>query len=147
MAEKETPRVAVDRQNLERRLIQQRQAYTHLLRGAEQLLRLGAIFWTERWLLRLVRYLYRRRLEQLSATETQFMHTGHLKENMLEAAVEAALQGHELGEWEQVDDTGHEWEARCRVCGRTTFVSETVRYSVLGEICSDKIAPKSSPWE
>ena len=57
---------------------------------------------------------------------------------------QAALQGHELGEWEQVDEAGLEWEARCQVCGRTTFVSETVRYSVLGEICSDKIAPKSA---
>lgn len=63
------------------------------------------------------------------------MDTGNLKENMLEAAVEAALQGHDLGEWEPVDEAGREWEARCRGCGRTTFVSGTVRYTVLGDSC------------
>ncbi len=63
------------------------------------------------------------------------MDVAHLKENMLEAAVEAALQGHELGEWRQVNWAGRQWEARCEVCGRTTFVSDTVRYSVLGNIC------------
>ena len=135
MADQEIPKTTIDPQSLEQRLVQQRQAYTLLLRGAERLLQLNALFWTERWLLRLVRYLYRRRLEQLGATEAQFMDTGHLKENMLEAAVEAALQGHELGEWEQVDPTGRAWEARCALCGRTTFVSDTVRYSVLGESC------------
>ena len=81
--------------------------------------------------------LYRHQLEQLGATEAQFMDKGHLKENMLEAAVEAAVQGHELGEWEQVDEAGREWEARCAVCGRTTFVSDTVRYSVPGESCRE----------
>ncbi len=65
------------------------------------------------------------------------MDVAHLKENMLEAAVEAALQGHELGAWRQVDQAGRQWEARCKVCGRTMFVSDTVRYSVLGEHCSE----------
>ena len=135
MAEQETPKTTFNQHRLQKRFSQQRQAYTLLLRGAERLLQLDALFWTERWLLRLVRYLYRRRLEQLGATEARFMDKGHLKENMLEAAVEAAVQGHELGEWQQVDEAGREWEARCAVCGRTTFVSDTVRYSVLGDDC------------
>lgn len=135
MADPENQEITLDQHSLEKRLIQQRQAYTMLRRGAERLLQLNALFWTERWLLRLVRYLYRHRLEQLGTTEAQFMDIGHLKENMLEAAVEAAVQGHELGEWQQVDEAGREWEAKCRVCGRTTYVSHTVRYSVLGDHC------------
>ncbi len=132
MEDQENPETIRTQQRLQKRFSQQRQAYTLLLRGAERLLQLDVLIWTERWLLRLVRYLYHHRLEQLGEIEAQFMDTDHLKENMLEAAVEAAIQGHELGEWQQVDETGQRWESRCTICGRTTFVSDTVRYSVLG---------------
>lgn len=57
---------------------------------------------------------------------------------MLHAAVEAALGGHELESWKQVDDAGREWQAACKYCNKTTWVSETVRYSVLGDSCSGR---------
>lgn len=143
MEDQENPETIRTQQRLQKRFSQQRQAYTLLLRGAERLLKLDVLFGTERWLLRLVRYLYRHRLEQLGVIEAQFMDTDHLKKNMLEAAVEAAVQGHELGEWQQVDETGQRWESRCTVCGRTTFVSDTVRYSVLGDDCHKHLLSNS----
>ena len=82
MTEQEPPKTTFNQHSLEKRFSQQQQAYTLLLRGAERLLQLDALFWTERWLLRLVRYLYGHRLEQLSEIEAQFMDTDHLKENM-----------------------------------------------------------------
>lgn len=47
MNEKELSTVIIDQQQLEKRLLQQRQAYTFLRKGAEQLLGLNALFWTE----------------------------------------------------------------------------------------------------
>lgn len=58
-----------------------------------------------------------------------------VKEAMLEALVEAALGGHDLDPWEQLDDDGNEYQARCRVCGRTTWVGGSLRYSILEDVC------------
>jgi hypothetical protein len=58
-----------------------------------------------------------------------------LKENLLEAAVEAALQGHDLASWEQVDERGLEWQAVCKQCGRSVWVSSRTMYSLLEEQC------------
>ncbi len=51
----------------------------------------------------------------------------------MEAAVEAALGGHDLGEW-QPQENGY--QAACRVCGATTWVGEKgLRYSLLADVC------------
>ena len=53
----------------------------------------------------------------------------------LEAMAEAALGGHELGEWEQVENG---WQVVCKLCKSTTWIGENgLRYSLLGESCSD----------
>jgi hypothetical protein len=60
---------------------------------------------------------------------------GRLKENLLGAAVEAALQGHDLAPWEQVDERGLEWQAFCKQCDRSVWVSSRTMYSLLEERC------------
>ncbi len=60
-----------------------------------------------------------------------------LKDSILEALAVASLQGHNLAPFEEVTDriTGG-YEARCRRCGQTTWVSvKGVRYSLLSESC------------
>ncbi len=44
---------------------QMEHAYRKLAEGAETLLQLASVFWTEALLLKLVRYLYRHRLQQI----------------------------------------------------------------------------------
>ena len=47
-----------------------------------------------------------------------------LRENLLEAMVEATLQGHELSEWQSVDETGNlRYQAICVRCGGSVYVS------------------------
>ena len=47
--------------------------------------------------------------------------TARLKEKVLAAQVEAALQGHNLGEIEQVQEEEHQlgYEAHCKKCGKS----------------------------
>jgi len=97
------------------------------------------IYWAwcaKRLLLRLVRALSEQRLEQLDGVlpvERPLINEAQVKEALLDAAVEAALGGHELGEWTAVEDG---WQATCLRCGRTTWVGETsVRYSLLDDSC------------
>lgn len=119
------------------RLRRSKLAYWQLYDGAHALLGLGGTYPTETWLMRLVRVLAERRLDQLQRAlpaEEQEMES-QLKANMLEAQVEAALQGHELGHWEPVDEEMSGWEARCGKCGGTVYVSGKTLYSVLGERC------------
>jgi hypothetical protein len=51
-----------------------------------------------------------------------------LRENLLETAVEAALQGHDLDGWAQVDERGLEWQAVCKKCGRASRRSSSSRW-------------------
>jgi hypothetical protein len=67
--------------------------------------------------------------------ESEESAQARLKENLLEAAVEAALQGHDLAPWEQVDERGLEWQAVCKQCGRSVWVSSRTLYSLLEERC------------
>jgi hypothetical protein len=67
--------------------------------------------------------------------ESEESAQARLKENLLEAAVEAALQGHDLASWEQVDERGLEWQAVCKQCGRSVWVSSRTMYSLLEEQC------------
>ena len=52
---------------------------------------------------------------------------------ILQARVNAALSGHDLGPFEE-DDNGY--QAACRRCGKTVWVGESgLLYSLLGEKC------------
>ena len=110
-------------------------AYRQLGAGAETLLG-GYLFWTERVLLRLVSRLYRRRLQQLSGLldEIGWEETaGEVREALLDAMAEAALGGHDLGEWELVDNG---YQARCLRCSMTSWIGhDGVRYSLLEDSC------------
>lgn len=56
-----------------------------------------------------------------------------MREAHLEAMAEAALGGHELGEWEPVRNG---WQAACKRCQATTWIGENgLRYRLLGESC------------
>lgn len=57
-----------------------------------------------------------------------------LRENVLEAQVDAALQGHNLGPFELVE-YGRGYEAVCRKCGKSVYVSSTTLYSILEDSC------------
>ena len=61
------------------------------------------------------------------------MENEQLREAHLEAMVEAALGGHELGHWEQVENG---LQAACQLCEMTTWIGETgLRYSLLEDSC------------
>jgi hypothetical protein len=52
---------------------------------------------------------------------------------ILECQVDAALAGHDLGPFEEVDNG---YQAACRRCGKTVWVGENgLMYSLLGESC------------
>ena len=110
-------------------------AYRQLVAGADTLLG-GQLFWTERVLLNLVSRLYRRRLLQLSGLLDDIGWedaAGVVREALLDAMAEAALGGHDLGEWELVDNG---YQARCLRCSMTSWIGhDGVRYSLLEDSC------------
>jgi hypothetical protein len=60
-------------------------------------------------------------------------------EAMLEIAVKATTDGHDLGVFDQVggvDRRPNGWQTKCRVCGRTAWIGAGgVNYSLLRDIC------------
>ena len=59
-----------------------------------------------------------------------------LRENVLAAQVEAAMQAHELGPFEALDEPGREkYQAFCRRCGKSVYVSDAGVYSILEDEC------------
>lgn len=59
-----------------------------------------------------------------------------LRDNILSAQVEAALQGHEIGPFEPTEDPGlTTYQAVCRKCGRPVYASSVNVFSILEEIC------------
>ena len=61
------------------------------------------------------------------------MTNQELKNAILEAQVEAAFQGHDIGAFEAVDNG---YQATCRVCGGTTWLNDKgLRYSLLEDAC------------
>jgi hypothetical protein len=59
-----------------------------------------------------------------------------LRDNILSAQVEAALQGHELGPFEPTEDPGlTSYQSICRRCGRPVYASSANVFSILEEIC------------
>jgi hypothetical protein len=61
---------------------------------------------------------------------------GNLRENVLSAQVEAALQGHELGEFRPVDGIPIlGYEAFCSKCALSVWVNDKAVHSALPEKC------------
>lgn len=58
-----------------------------------------------------------------------------LKANLLEAMINAALSGHDLGSWEAVEERQLAYQAVCNRCGRSVYVSWQTMYSILAEQC------------
>ncbi len=55
---------------------------------------------------------------------------------ILEVQVNAALAGHDLGPFEEVDNG---YQAKCRRCGKTVWVGENgLIYSLLADTCPRK---------
>ncbi len=68
-----------------------------------------------------------------------------LKRNMLAAMVEAALQGHTLGEWETVDGEDMlRYQAVCDQCSKSVYASSQALYSILADNCPDQIVSSVS---
>lgn len=67
-------------------------------------------------------------------------NSAEAKRSMLEAAVNAALAGHDLTSFEPVeyvDGRPNGYQARCRRCGQTAWVGpQGLLYSLLSETCS-----------
>jgi hypothetical protein len=62
------------------------------------------------------------------------MLTKSAKAATLEAQVNAALSGHDIGPFEPVDPRIGGWQAECRRCHQTVWVGDSgVMYSLLGE--------------
>ena len=117
-----------------------REAYRELFLGSQTLIELDSLYWTERWLLRLVNRIARRRLEQIgdaSASLPDLDADDRLKANMLEIQVDASLAGHDMSGWEATED-GAGFQAICRRCRLSVFVSDSTVYSILDETCPGK---------
>lgn len=127
----------MDNEQLRETLRGQQRAFRQLVSGSETLLQ-GRSFWTERALLIVVHWLYSGRLAHLSAvvpemSPTESIPNPAVREAMVEAMVEAALGGHELGIWEPVEGG---YQATCRGCGMTSWMGNTgLRYSLLEDVC------------
>ena len=59
-----------------------------------------------------------------------------LKENILAAQVEAAMQGHYLGPFEPIEEPGAlKYEAICYSCRKSVFISDVAVCSILEDKC------------
>lgn len=128
----------MDPEEIKTKLKLRQLAYFQLHQGADDLLEDGALFWTERLLLRLVRHLSGIRMQQVGdlGIVDEVKAEDEAKGAHLEAMAEAALGGHELGEWERVENG---WQATCSRCGQTTWIGNNgLRYGLLEDECPTK---------
>lgn len=58
-----------------------------------------------------------------------------LERNQREVEASASIQGHVLGEWEQVKGSEMEHQATCQVCGGFVYVSDNSVYNLLLDDC------------
>ncbi|MCP4426100.1 MAG: hypothetical protein GY803_16530 [Chloroflexi bacterium] len=65
-------------------------------------------------------------------TERKTQLQTKLKASFLQAMVEAALEGHDLGGWQGLDDRGWHYQAVCRQCRQPTLVSTTTVHPIPG---------------
>jgi len=65
------------------------------------------------------------------------MTNDQVRAAILEAQVNAALAGHDIGPFEPVDNTtAGGYEAHCRKCDKSVWVgNQGLIYSLLGEVC------------
>jgi len=130
----------MNKKEVETRLKLKLWAYTQLYQGADDLLQDGAIFWTERLLLRLVRRFSSVRLQQVNAALPAVKERtaeSNVQEAMWQTMAEATLGGHDLGNFERVESG---WQAKCRQCGHTTWVGDDgLRYGLLDAGCPSQV--------
>jgi hypothetical protein len=114
-----------------------RAAYQNLFLGSMELLELDSLFRTEKGLLKLVNALSQKRIQRLNAILSQDRTEADnivLRANMLEAQAVAALGGHQLGEWEELEGSAG-FQAACTDCDGSVFVSASTLYSILADTC------------
>jgi len=114
-----------------------RDAYRELFLGSQTLIELDSLSWTECLLLRLVHHIARQRLAQIgepAASLPDSVADDRLRANMLEFQVESSLAGHDLSGWEEAED-GLGYQAMCRRCRASVYVSGGPVYSILAETC------------
>jgi hypothetical protein len=58
-----------------------------------------------------------------------------LERHQREVEASASIQGHSLGEWEQVKGSEMEVQATCQVCGGFVYVSDASVYNLLLDDC------------
>ena len=58
-----------------------------------------------------------------------------LERNQRQVEASASIQGHLLGEWEQVKGSDMEFQATCQVCGGFVYVSDASVYNLLLDDC------------
>jgi len=138
-----------ERAQMQQALQMRARAYRQLLSGSESLLEGDRLYWTEKALLSLLRELSRRRLQQLAAIMPEpgpaEKAPAALRESMIEAMAEAALGGHELSQWEPVENG---YQARCSLCGMTTWLGpDGLRYSILEDECTGQIIDDVGPGD
>ena len=138
-----------ERVQMQQALQMRARAYRQLLSGSESLLEGDRLYWTEKLLLSLLRELSRRRLQQLGAAWPQpgpaEEAPAALRESMIEAMAEAALGGHELSQWDMVDNG---YQARCSLCGMTSWLGpEGLRYSILEDECPGRKIDELGPGD
>ena len=136
-------------QRMQQALQMRARAYRQLLSGSESLLEGDRLYWTEKLLLSLLRELSRRRLQQLGAAWPQpgpaEEAPAALRESMIEAMAEAALGGHELSQWETVENG---YQARCSLCGMTSWLGpDGLRYSILEDECPGQMIDDTEPGD
>lgn len=127
----------MDDQEVRDKFKRMRAAYQNLFLGSMELIELDSLFWTEKILLKLVNLLAQKRIQNLNAVlslELTNAENSVLRANLLEAQAAAALGGHQLGEWEEVEETGG-FQAICSACGNSVFVSASTLYSILADTC------------
>ncbi len=59
----------------------------------------------------------------------------HIARNMREIEAAASIQGHDLGEWEEVAGSAIEYQATCRQCGGFVYVNQVSAYNLLTDDC------------
>lgn len=58
-----------------------------------------------------------------------------LERSQREVEASASIQGHVLGNWEQVKGSDMEYQATCQVCGGFVYVSDASVYNLLLDMC------------
>jgi hypothetical protein len=87
--------------------------------------------------LKLVNLLSQKRIQSLNVIlshELTEVENTILRANMLDAQAAAALGGHQLGEWEELEDNAG-FQTTCSACGGSVFVSASTLYSILADTC------------